>query len=201
MSMFMNTENPAASQQSPGEQPKSPQRIILQSDGDTVVLKQLILADAGKYFDLVNANRAHLSQFGGGTAKIYKTFEDVQKSIEHPGDPHIYRFGIWDGEVMVGSDTLTPVENNRAALGSWIAKEATGKNYAARARKLLVAFAFEQLQLDSVFCDIFVGNEASRKSVERSGFEFIGQYDGMWRYELTRPAPMIIKQKRGPRPI
>ncbi len=180
----MNSENASNTNPVPEEQPLPPWRIILESEEDSVTLRQLIPEDAENYFQLVDSDRAHLSQFEDTTASKYPTVESVRESIIHPGNPNKYRFGIWDGDVMVGSDNLTPVEPNRGELGSWIAREYTGRRYAGRARKLLVDFAFNQLHLDEVFCEITTGNEASRKSVERSGFTFAGEHDGKWIYIL-----------------
>ena len=162
-------------------------RVILKSEGESVVLKQLIPEDAENYFRLVDSDRAHLSQLDDTTAAKYPTVESVRESIVQPTNPDKYRFGIWDGDTMVGSDNLTPVAENRAELGTWIAKKYVGNRYAGRARKLLVDFAFNQLHLDEVFCEITIGNGASRKSVERSGFNFTGEHDGKWTYTLENP--------------
>lgn len=161
-------------------------RIILKSEDDSIVLKQLYPEDAERYFQLVDSSREHLSQNEDVTAKKYPTVETVRESIVHPRNPDKYRFGIWEGDIMVGSDNLTPVESNRAELGSWIAKKYTGHRYAGRARKLLVDFAFNQLHLDEVFCDVTIGNEPSRKSVERSGFTLSGEHGGKWTFVLKR---------------
>ncbi len=163
-------------------------RLILASEDDTVVLKQLIPADADPYFDLIEADRAHLSQHGDKTAAKYKTVDDVRDSIVTPKDSSKLRFGIWDGNVMVGSNNLTPTEDGQAELGSWVGSEFIGQRYAGRARKLLVEYAFDQLGLKEVFCMITIGNEASRRSVERSGFTYAGEEDGQWKYVLENPS-------------
>jgi len=161
-------------------------RIILRSEDDSVLLMELIPDDAESYFQLVNSDRQHLSQHGDDTASKYPSVDSVRESILQPKNPSKYRFGIWDGDIMVGSDNLTPVDSHRAELGSWIAKKYIGNRYAGRGRKLLVEFAFSQLQLDEVFCEITTGNVASRKSVERSGFTLTGEHDGKWTYTLKR---------------
>jgi len=168
------------------EASESVDRIILRSSNDTVSLKQLVPEDARLYFDLVNFDRSHLSQHGDNTAQKYPTAKTVKDSIENPANMGKYRFGIWDGERMVGSNNLTLMGNNTAELGSWVGKEYIGNNYAARARKLLVDFAFNHLGLREVFCEIVVGNTPSKKSVEKSGFAYAGERDGKWIYVLKR---------------
>jgi RimJ/RimL family protein N-acetyltransferase len=53
---------------------------------------------------------------------------------------------------------------------------------------MLVDFAFNTLGLDEVFCNVTVGNEPSRRSVEGSGFTFKEEKDGQWVYVLANPA-------------
>ena len=163
-------------------------RIILKNEKDTVELRQIILEDAANYFKLVDSDRAHLSQHGDETAKKYSTVESVENSILKPSNPDKYRFGIWDKDIMVGSNNLTLEENGRAELGSWVAKKHTGNRYAHRARKLLLDFAFNNLDLDEVYCEIVIGNIPSKKSVERSGLKLSPKKKkGKWIYSLKNP--------------
>jgi len=166
------------------------ERIVLQGN-DTVRLMQLVVDDAQPYFDLIAFDPEHLRQNDDDTADKYPDVASVQQSIENPAKPNKYRFGIWDGDAMVGSDNLTLEGKGKAELGSWVGKQYVGRGYAGRGRSLLVDFAFHTLGLDEVHCDIVVGNEASRRSVEKSGFEFAGEFvddEGKhkWRYALQR---------------
>jgi len=168
---------------------QQPNRIVLERLGETVRLLQLVPDDAQSYYDLIAYDPDHLRQHGEPTADKYPNVESVRRSIEHPTNPHKYRFGIWDDSVMIGSNNITLEEEGRAELGSWVGKQYIGRGYAGRGRNLLVDFAFKTLGLREVHCDIAVGNEASRRSVEKSGFVFIGEVaDDMgerkWRYVL-----------------
>jgi len=160
------------------ELPK-PARIEIQGENG-IILKQLVQEDAQAYFELIEFDRAHLSQTHSGvrdgTADKYQTVEDVLDSILHPKDPNKIRFGIWVNGVMVGSNNLTPSpeEPHKVESGSLVSKKYKGHHYAALARELLVEFALDQLGYTEVFSDIAVGNEASRKSVEKSGFAYNG---------------------------
>lgn len=169
----------------------SPERIILTSDHDTVKLMQLVLEDAQAYYDLIAFDPDHLRQNGDDTAGKYPDVESVRRSIENP-KPNKIRFGIWDGNTMVGSDNLTLKDGNKAELGSWVGKQYIGNGYAGRGRKLLVGFAFNRLGLDEVYCDIVTTNKESRRSVEKSGFQYVGEFideagQRKWRYALRNP--------------
>lgn len=168
---------------------ETPDRIIIEREGVPVRLMQLVPADAEAYFGLIAYDPYHLRQHGDETADKYPDVNAVRRSIEQPSNPGKYRFGIWDGNTMVGSDNLTPEGNGKAELGSWVGKQFIGRGYAGLGRTLLVDFAFGTLGLDEVHCDIVVGNESSRRSVEKSGFEFDGEFtddegEHKWRYVL-----------------
>lgn len=152
--------------------------------GDTVRIRELSLADAQSYFDLLDYDRAHLSQHGDNTADKYQTVDDVIESIRNP-QPNKFRFGIWDDDVMVGTNNLR-VFSRSGETGSWIGAEHKGHNYAARGRAPLLKFAFEQLGLVKVTSLVRVGNEASRKSIENSGYTFVAQNGDLWIYEMGR---------------
>lgn len=160
--------------------------VVGPMDGDSVVIKQLIPSDAPLYFRLVESDRSHLSQHGDETAKNYLTINAVEDSIVNPSNPQKYRFGIWDGDQMVGSNNLTLVGNNRAKLGSWVGRDHIGNAFAGRARTLLIDFAFNSLGVKEVFCRIVVGNNPSKRSVEKSGFELVEEKDGLWIYSFKK---------------
>lgn len=164
-----------------------PTRIVLTSPEDTITLKQLVHGDAVDYFGLVDEDRAHLSQHGDTTAEKYPTLESVERSIELT-PPDIYRFGIWEDEHMVGFIKLTPHQNGEIETGSWVSSKEAGNGYAHRARQIALKFAFDTLGVDKVMSEIAVGNDASRKSVERSGYVLVGEKDEKWHYELSKEA-------------
>lgn len=169
----------------PTKETQRSDRIILRSANDTLELKQLISEDALDYFALVDADRSHLSQHGDVTASKYPTPESVQASIINPV-PGQYRFGVWDGK-MVGLMKLKPLEEGIFETGSWISSYQKGNGYAMRARSLALDFAFSTLKTHKVISKIVIGNDASRKSIEKSGYRYVGETsDGEWLYELSK---------------
>lgn len=168
------------------------ERIILRSDKDTVVLKQLIPEDAPHYFRLINESRRHLSRNEDKTAKKYKKVEDVLESIVNPKEKDKLRFGIWDGDQMVGSVNLMVIKEQGIGITeSWIGKKHIGHNYAARGREIMIEYAFNQLGLNVLESQIHRRNIASQKSVEKSGYKFKIR-EGKWlNYELLNPNPPI----------
>ncbi len=122
----------------------APERLVLRDDLDSVELQQMTIEDAAPYFALVDADRAHLSQFGDKTAYKYQTVEDVEKSVTNP-DGEQHRFGIWDNDTMVGFIKLKFNDKGDWESGSWVGSQHIGNKYAARARRLLIGYAFQVL--------------------------------------------------------
>jgi RimJ/RimL family protein N-acetyltransferase len=58
----------------------------------------------------------------------------------------------------------------RAEVGYWLAREARGHGHATRAVRLVCAWGFRTLSLERIDLRAAVGNEASQRVAERSGF-------------------------------
>lgn len=57
-------------------------------------------------------------------------------------------------------------------IGYWYRKSAQGKGYATEATKALIRYAFDVLQASKVIIAHAQGNEASKRVIEKAGFEF-----------------------------
>lgn len=83
-------------------------------------------------------------------------------------------FAIYNGNVFVGVGSLVPKDDVyciNAEIGYWIGEPYWGKGYATIAVKLLVEYAFKQLNLLRVYAYIFSYNTASMRVLEKAGFE------------------------------
>jgi len=162
--------------------------LIIKSSFDDLSLRQLNLDNSKDYFSLIDFDRNHLSQFGDTTADKYKRVEDVIASINHPKNPDKYRFGIYDGDTMVGSNNLTLFPENSAELGMWIGKAFVGHSYSFRGNLLLLDFAFNVLNLSYVFGVVTIGNYASSRNLEKAGFilDSTDTKDNSWKYIIKK---------------
>ncbi|NVO03533.1 MAG: GNAT family N-acetyltransferase [Bacteroidetes bacterium] len=74
--------------------------------------------------------------------------------------------------------------NKRAGIGILISDGFREKGHASESLKLLIDYAFENLQLHQMYCNISEDNEASLKLFKNRGFEIIGlKRDWNWRNE------------------
>jgi RimJ/RimL family protein N-acetyltransferase len=156
------------------------------SDNDTAFLRQLTSADAQAYFDLIHYDRTHFKHGEEATSQKYQTVQDVIDSFGIIR-PNYQRFGIWEGDVMVGSINLEIQEQDAstAEVGVWVGAEYAGNNYAARAERLISNFAFQDLGLKVIFGEVDKDNIASQKSLLKAGFTQVKSDDDKLRFELT----------------
>lgn len=66
------------------------------------------------------------------------------------------------------------VRHNRAEIGYWVGKAYWGNGYATEACQRIVRFGFDELDVNRVEASYFVGNEASRRVMEKAGMVFEG---------------------------
>ena len=147
------------------------QRVIISTEWPNVTLEQYTLADAPTIFDLIDASRPHLSQFGDETAAKYPTLDSVAESIRI-NDPSVrLRLGIWDRQRLVGGINLTKFETGlMAELGYWLGAAQTGKGYATVAARSLVAHGLHTIGYRLIIAKVTIGNEASVDVLTRVGF-------------------------------
>lgn len=126
---------------------------------------------------------------------------DAQAFIDNTDvSPLRINFGVYaKGEEgrFVGTASLMPRDGERFVVGYWIGRPHWGRGYATEATQAMVDLAFERLEAPSVAASCRVTNGASRRVLEKSGFQYAGQgmgpslfYRGMVpvdRFRLERP--------------
>jgi RimJ/RimL family protein N-acetyltransferase len=155
--------------------------LILGTTLPGVQLKQLRLEDAPAYFEAVDANREHLSQFGDQTGKKYPTVESVEASIKYPDNPNKHRMGIWDRDIFVGTINMTLIENN-IEIGYWLDEQHTGMGYATVATRALATYA--KRFYPSVYAGVNPENLVSQRVLERAGFNKVAGDAGRLVFEF-----------------
>ena len=83
-------------------------------------------------------------------------------------DPHTDEFL---GEIGI---RLPEPKTRCGEIGYWLAREARGRGLVQRALTLMIDWAFNDLGLDRLDWAADVGNDASRRSAERVGFQMEG---------------------------
>ena len=75
-----------------------------------VWLRELTRRDVLAFYELVQTNREHLTQFGDYRELIASTLQDIESYFSDPPDQNT-RMGIWRGaDELMGRVDLSPVE-------------------------------------------------------------------------------------------
>jgi RimJ/RimL family protein N-acetyltransferase len=157
--------------------------LLLPTEREPIVLRQLVTEDAPAYFEAVDANREHLSKFGDETATKYPDIKAVEDSLTSPSNPNKLRMGIWDGDTFVGTVNATP-DDEGAEIGYWLDARQTGKGYATLATKALSNYVAQRYS--RVYAEVVEGNEASARVLERAGFRRTATEAGKLIFELLK---------------
>lgn len=155
--------------------------LELVSTSGRIILRQFTVRDVQDIFELIDTNRAWLSQNGDRTADKYQTAEDVFESIARPANPSRLRFAIRTVTgMLVGSINLTPDSDNpyRGEVGYYLGEEGTGHGYATEAVVTLSAYAFGALGYDELYAKVVPENEPSGRVLVRAGYVERGEENG-----------------------
>lgn len=142
-------------------------------------------------FDLSMAEDVHKNSLDEDNRRfvpdeVFETVEEAKETIEFlmscydSGEgPLVYPVLLKDG-TNVGYVQLVPVEEGME-VGYHIAKAFTGKGYASEAIKELLIFAKTEKNLDWVYGICLSENTASKRVLEKCGFE--KEYEGPGEYQ------------------
>lgn len=151
--------------------------------GERVLLRPVTVADAAPAYRAV-AGREEILRWlvWGGPAGVqeleerfasWRTGADVRSSVLGTSGGHDYWLAIEERETgeLVGSITVRFAGHpGDGDIGYWISSDRWGRGYATEAVRLAVRFGFAHLGASVLFAWVFVGNEASRRVLEKCGF-------------------------------
>ncbi|MBE5773637.1 MAG: GNAT family N-acetyltransferase [Clostridiales bacterium] len=122
--------------------------------------------------------------------EVFETVEDAADTIgflmtvyEGGEGPRVYPVLLKDG-TNIGYVQAVPMDDGTWELGYHIAKPYTGKGYCAEAVRAFLPAIMEKLGIDSIAGVCLAENHASRRVMERTGFE--KSYEGMGDYQGDR---------------
>lgn len=152
-----------------------PEPIIIPTEREGVVLRELTEADDAVYQESYDYSRPEISVFDETGPFNYRTVEQVRESREKAKASGKLRLGIWDGDTFVGMVGRTPL-GNEAEVGYWLDSRHTGKGYATIATRAVVQYDGDRF--DTVFAKVNEGNDKSIAVLERAGFKEVARQAG-----------------------
>lgn len=98
--------------------------------------------------------------------------EFIERSQEKVLKQEFKTYMIFHNKKMIGGIELRDFNEHSCELGYWLGKKYWGKGFATEAVGRLLELGFDELNLNEIYAAYKVGNEASKKVLEKSGFQF-----------------------------
>jgi [ribosomal protein S5]-alanine N-acetyltransferase len=137
-------------------------------------IRRLTSEDAGELAALLVANREFLAPFEPDRDESFYTVVGQRERIES-GEQQA--FAILDGSRIAGVVALSNIARGpfqSANLGYWVAQDLNDRGLATKAVAEVIELAFDGLGLHRLEAGTQVDNIASRRVLEKNGFERIG---------------------------
>ena len=94
--------------------------------------------------------------------------QSQEKILKH----EIKTYMIFHNKKMLGGIELRDFNGHSCELGYWLGRKYWGKGFATEAVGRLLELGFDELDLNEIYASYKVGNKASKKVLEKSGFQF-----------------------------
>lgn len=145
--------------------------MILLDDG--ITLRAIEAGDAPVLQAMINDPELEHSVVGWSRPV---SSAEQERWIETLAEDGSFRYAVDDGSGVVGTVAVSAVDwkNRTANLNIKLLREARGKGYGARAMKLVVAYCFEELNLNCLTANVLAENDASSRLWEKLGFRLDG---------------------------
>ena len=98
--------------------------------------------------------------------------EFIERSQEKVLKQEFKTYMIFHNKKMIGGIELRDFNEYSCELGYWLGKKHWGKGFATEAVGRLLELGFDELDLNEIYAAYKVGNKASKKVLEKSGFQF-----------------------------
>ena len=148
---------------------------------DEITLKQLAETDAPYIFRVIDSQREYLGRwlpFVPGTKTVLDTMAFIWSVTETPEFFRELVFCIHYRNEFAGLIGLkfNPADkaNKRTEIGYWLSEPFQKKGIVTQAAKMLIDYAFDELELNRIAIKCAVGNQPSKNIPMRLGFIFEG---------------------------
>ncbi|ADN75635.1 GCN5-related N-acetyltransferase [Ferrimonas balearica DSM 9799] len=145
---------------------------------DDIKLALLGPEHAARLFELVLANRDHLSHFLAWPGLVQQQEDSRQylcQMLGEYGEGHSLTCGVLLDNELVGMMDLRGLDARRVGvLGYWLAEAYQGRGIVTRAARGLIRYGFVQLELEKIELRCAVSNHRSQAVAERLGCELEG---------------------------
>lgn len=118
----------------------------------------------------------------------HKSLEESQMIVNKFVNGHPYCFAIClkkdishpIGAIELKTETDMSDRDDEYELGYWLGKPYWGNGYMPEAGKALIAFGFDELKLNAIWCGYYDGNYKSKRAQEKMGFVYHHSSDNLY---------------------
>ncbi|WP_286441463.1 MULTISPECIES: GNAT family N-acetyltransferase [unclassified Myroides] len=142
---------------------------------DRLILRAWELSDAEDLFRY--AKDENIGPVAGWPA--HTSVEESKSIIESVfSRPEIYAVAIKENNraigcigLLIGEDSNFPISNKEGEVAYWLGVPFWGQGLIPEALEVIIQHSFETLELETLWCGFFEGNEKSKKAQEKCGFQ------------------------------
>lgn len=142
-------------------------------ESENIVLTALKKEDSPILFEWINDR--DLVHYNGPYTPVHESQHQAWfESLKNRDNEYIFAIRLKEGDQLIGSCKLINLNSihSHAELQIRIgAKGMQGKGYGVEAVKLLLEFAFKELNLHRIWLEVFTTNERAIKAYEKCGFQ------------------------------
>ena len=173
-------------------------RRDLDIKGKNISLRALVPCDAQEVLDFHLRNRQYLKRFEPARDEAFYNLDNQKRTLTEGYKQFLngvgVNFGIYKDKKLIGkiriSNIIIGVFKN-AFIGYSMDEKEQNKGYMKEAVKLVVTYAFEELELHRVEATTLVDNEKSQRVLKNCGFKELGisekylYINGEWRDHMV----------------
>ncbi len=140
-------------------------------------LRPWTILDAAQLYEI--AKNENIGPAAGWPA--HKNVEESKEVIETVlANPKTFAICLKEGDKLIGSigfngyPSYSEVtkDNTEAEIGYWLSEEFWGLGLMPEVAKMLLKYLFEQKNIKKVYANYYEGNDKSKRTIEKCGFEF-----------------------------
>ena len=146
-------------------------------EGEQVLVRPHVAEDAEAAFALTHRREAVLRWLlwsGPETVEELESFYRAWRVGTHDADDYHFAICRRSDEELVGSIGLRFIGHpGTGDVGYWVGEPHWNHGYASEAVKLVSHLAFEHLDAHALTSWVFLGNDSSRRVLEKAGFRYV----------------------------
>ena len=145
--------------------------------GENVYLSPVYESDANSFFEWMN--NTDTTDYIGATTKVCTITGEQEwvKSLDKSTDEYVFSICLVSDDSLIGNVSIRHMNrvDRSCELGIMIGDNSKrSQGFGTEAMRLLLDFAFNYLNMHSVYLDYLSCNERARRCYEKAGFKFVG---------------------------